>query len=129
MTTGINFFSVLILLLTFSEYYFVKPCHERDPNINKCLQKSANYLMSHIRRGIPQLQIEPPEPIIIDEIGLALGTGPDGYRATFRNIKAYGISNLTITAVRYIRRLFFLLKRIEDIFLILDRIYRRTNTN
>lgn len=83
-----------------NEYYFVKPCHERDPNINKCLQKSANYLMSHIRRGIPQLQIEPPEPIIIDEIGLALGTGPDGYRATFRNIKAYGISNLTITAVR-----------------------------
>ncbi|GJQ85144.1 hypothetical protein Trydic_g9141 [Trypoxylus dichotomus] len=82
------------------DFYFIKPCHKRDPNVNKCLQKSANFLMSNIRRGIPELQLTPPEPIIIDEIGLALGTGPDGYRATFRNIKAYGISNLTITAIR-----------------------------
>lgn len=28
--------------------------------------------------------------MIIDEIGIALGSGPDGYRATFRNIEAYG---------------------------------------
>ncbi|KAI4464414.1 hypothetical protein MML48_3g00010780 [Holotrichia oblita] len=82
------------------EYPYIKPCHKHDPNINKCLQRSANYLIAHLRRGIPELELTPPEPIIIDEIGLALGSGPDGYRATFRDIKAYGISNLTITAVR-----------------------------
>lgn len=40
------------------------------------------------------------EPVIVDEIGIALGSGPDGYRATFRNIEAYGVSNLTLTNIR-----------------------------
>ena len=40
------------------------------------------------------------EPIILDEINLALGNGPDGYRATFRDVNAFGVSNLTVTSVR-----------------------------
>lgn len=57
--------------------------------------------MHYIRsRGIPELGIEKPEPILIDEIGIALGSGPDGYRAKFRQINAFGVSNLTMTAVR-----------------------------
>lgn len=38
--------------------------------------------------------------MIIDEIGIALGGGPDGYRAMFRDIQAYGVSNLTVSNVR-----------------------------
>lgn len=44
--------------------------------------------------------MEEVEPIVIDEIGLALGNGPDGYRAIFKNIEAYGVSNLTVTGFR-----------------------------
>lgn len=40
--------------------------------------------------------------MLIDEITIALGSGPDGYRATFRNIEAYGVSNLTVTNVRWV---------------------------
>lgn len=40
------------------------------------------------------------EPVIIDEIGIVLGSGPDGYRAMFRNIQAYGVSNLTVSNIR-----------------------------
>ena len=40
------------------------------------------------------------EPIYIDEIAIALGSGPDGYRATFKDIEAYGVSNLTVVGVR-----------------------------
>lgn len=50
--------------------------------------------------GIPELGYPEVEPILIDEINLALGAGPDGYRATFRNIEAFGVSNLTVTGVR-----------------------------
>lgn len=50
--------------------------------------------------GIPELGIEEVEPIVIDEINLALGSGPDGYRATFKDIQAYGVSNLTVNQVR-----------------------------
>lgn len=52
------------------------------------------------RGGIPEIGITEPEPVVIDEIGIALGSGPDGYRATFRNINAFGISNISVTAIR-----------------------------
>ncbi|CAH1975487.1 unnamed protein product [Acanthoscelides obtectus] len=80
--------------------YYVKRCFKRDTEVNQCLKQSTNYLIANIRRGIPELGITNPEPIVIDEIQLALGNGPDGYRATFRNIEAYGVSNVTVTAVR-----------------------------
>lgn len=53
--------------------------------------------------GIPELGYPEVEPILIDEINLALGAGPDGYRATFRNIEAFGVSNLTVTGVRWVQ--------------------------
>lgn len=65
------------------------------------MKQSANYLVANMKRGIPELGITEPEPIVIDQIQLALGSGPDGYRATFRNIQAYGVSNVTVTAVRW----------------------------
>lgn len=70
--------------------------------MNTCLKQSANYLIANMRRGIPEIGLTEPEPVIIDEIGIALGAGPDGYRATFRNIKAYGISNISVTAIRLV---------------------------
>lgn len=69
--------------------------------MNVCLKQSANFLVANMRRGgIPEIGITEPEPVVIDEIGIALGSGPDGYRATFRNINAYGISNISVTAIR-----------------------------
>lgn len=40
------------------------------------------------------------EPIILDELHIALGNGPDGYKAEFRNITARGVSSLRITGFR-----------------------------
>jgi len=50
--------------------------------------------------GIPELEVTQAEPILIDEISIALGSGPDGYRATFKDIEAYGVSNMSIVGVR-----------------------------
>lgn len=60
--------------------------------------------MSYMNRGLSDIKMYKPEPVIVDEIGIALGAGPDGYRASFRNIHAYGVSNLTITQVRYVTK-------------------------
>lgn len=57
-------------------------------------------MANYFRRGIPELGVTDPEPVQIDEIGIALGTGPDGYRASFHDIEAFGVSNLTVTNVR-----------------------------
>lgn len=58
------------------------------------------FLLFTILTGIPELGVTGVEPIVIDEINLALGAGPDGYRATFKDVEAYGVSNLTVTNVR-----------------------------
>jgi hypothetical protein len=50
--------------------------------------------------GIPELDVTEVEPIVIDEISIALGSGPDGYRATFNDVEAYGVSNMSIVGVR-----------------------------
>ncbi|KAL4089578.1 hypothetical protein QTP88_024591 [Uroleucon formosanum] len=80
--------------------YYIHPCQRSNPNINECLTYSANHLTMHLRKGIPELGIEEVEPIVIDEINLSLGSGPDGYRATFKDIQAFGVSNLTVNQVR-----------------------------
>jgi hypothetical protein len=38
--------------------------------------------------------------VIIDSISIALGDGPDAYRATFSDIEAYGVSNISLARVR-----------------------------
>ena len=80
--------------------YFIHQCQRSDPEINKCLQFAANTLVRHFRSGIPELEVTEVEPIEIEEIHLALGSGPDGYRAIFRDVEAFGVSNMSVTGVR-----------------------------
>ncbi|CAG2068208.1 unnamed protein product, partial [Timema podura] len=93
--------SFLNLILSLCRYsYFIRQCHRHDPEVNQCLKDAANHLAMNFRRGIPELGYPEVEPIVIDEISIALGSGPDGYRATFMDIEAYGVSNLTVVGVR-----------------------------
>ncbi|KYN26919.1 Protein takeout [Trachymyrmex cornetzi] len=50
--------------------------------------------------SLPQLGYHEVEPIILDELHIALGGGPNGYRAQFKNITARGVSALRITGLR-----------------------------
>uniref|UniRef100_A0A182NS83 Uncharacterized protein n=1 Tax=Anopheles dirus TaxID=7168 RepID=A0A182NS83_9DIPT len=80
--------------------YYMHRCERDAADVNDCLRYSANKLASYIRQGIPEIGIVDVEPVVVDEISIALGSGPDGYRASFRNIEAYGVSNLSIVNVR-----------------------------
>jgi hypothetical protein len=64
------------------------------------LQYSGNKLASYLHEGIPELGLDNVEPVVVDEISIALGEGPDAYRATFSNIEAYGVSNISLAKVR-----------------------------
>ncbi|NP_001036986.1 uncharacterized protein LOC114248591 [Bombyx mandarina] len=75
-------------------------CSRQDPNVDACLLRSFNNLVDYLKGGAPEMGIEEAEPIVIDELSIALGAGPDGYRATFKDIHASGASNMTITNVR-----------------------------
>jgi len=80
--------------------YYLQQCPRNEEFINQCLRDSGNKLVHYLRNGIPELDIYEIEPVVIDEIGIVLGSGPDGYRAIFRNIQAYGVSNITVTNIR-----------------------------
>uniref|UniRef100_A0A182VYY7 Uncharacterized protein n=1 Tax=Anopheles minimus TaxID=112268 RepID=A0A182VYY7_9DIPT len=80
--------------------YYMHRCERDAADVNDCLRYTANKLAGYIRRGIPEIGIVDVEPVVVDEISISLGSGPDGYRASFRNIEAYGVSNLSIVNVR-----------------------------
>lgn len=50
--------------------------------------------------GLPQLGYSEVEPIVLDELHIALGGGPDGYKAQFKDITAKGVSALRVTGLR-----------------------------
>ncbi|XP_020288989.1 protein takeout [Pseudomyrmex gracilis] len=79
---------------------FLEPCSKRDPKLEACLARTANVLVNHFRQGLPQLGYTEVEPIILDELHITLGDGPDAYRGQFRNITARGVSTLRITGLR-----------------------------
>jgi hypothetical protein len=65
------------------------------------LKYSGNKLASYLHEGIPELDLDNVEPIIIDEISISLGGDTeDAYRATFSDIEAFGVSNITVAKVR-----------------------------
>ncbi|KAG4080290.1 hypothetical protein HA402_010782 [Bradysia odoriphaga] len=86
--------------ITAEQPYYLSRCARDDPEINTCIKNTANRLAKFLRQGVPELEIYEVEPVLIDEIGISLGSGPDGYRASFRNIEAYGVSNLTVSNVK-----------------------------
>ena len=55
--------------------YFLEKCYQDDEEINECLKYSGNKLIQYLRQdgGIPELGIEEIEPVVIDEISIALG--------------------------------------------------------
>lgn len=62
-----------------------------------CLELLKNNCVDVFHFSLSFFQIE---PVVVDEINIQLGGGPDGYRATFRSIEAFGVSNLTLTNLR-----------------------------
>ncbi|XP_050353611.1 protein takeout [Nymphalis io] len=75
-------------------------CSKQDDDVDACLLKSFNNLIEHLKSGAPELDIQQSDSIVIDELSIALGGGPDGYKATFKDINASGVDDVTITNVR-----------------------------
>ncbi|XP_011631191.1 protein takeout [Pogonomyrmex barbatus] len=95
--------SLLIVARAIGKYRgleFLEPCSKNDPRLEACLTRTANTLAEHFREGLPQLGYPEVEPIILDELHIALGGGPNGYRAQFKDITARGVSALRITGLR-----------------------------
>ncbi|KAK0182277.1 hypothetical protein PV327_000431 [Microctonus hyperodae] len=103
LRVAIIFFGIIFGIDARGKYIgleFIEPCSRNDPELEACLAKSANTLTEHFHNGLPQLGYPEVEPIILDEVHIALGNGPNAYRAQFRNVAAKGVSALKITGLR-----------------------------
>ncbi|KAL7294606.1 hypothetical protein TKK_0011912 [Trichogramma kaykai] len=79
---------------------FLEPCRKNSPGLEDCLKRSANALATNFQRGMPELGYTEVEPIILDELYIQLGDGPNGYKANFNDIEARGVSAVQVTALR-----------------------------
>lgn len=73
-------------------------------------QDNPHKMCTHIKKlysnncititGLPQLGYTDVEPIVLDEVHISLGGGPDGYKAEFREVTAKGVSALRVKGLR-----------------------------
>ncbi|XP_058803115.1 protein takeout [Phymastichus coffea] len=102
--TFLGFFVAIVTTIEATGKYqgleFIDSCSKRDPELEACLARAANALAEQFRHGLPQLGYPEVEPIILDELHITLGGGPNGYKAQFKDITARGVSAVRVTQLR-----------------------------
>ncbi|CRK98544.1 CLUMA_CG011895, isoform A [Clunio marinus] len=76
---------------------WLKACKRNDPNENNCFKEMFGGIFPHIANGIPDLGIEPFEPLGIRKISVSRNTGQVvQLNGSFNNLKIRGPSNATV---------------------------------
>lgn len=79
---------------------YIHPCRRNDPEINKCIRNSLNFVKPYVARGLPELKTPPLEPLRIEELAMENNAGAVRIKALFTDIVALGAGNYTIKEVR-----------------------------
>lgn len=100
------------------------PCNRNDPQINQCVKRSFNHLKPFLGKGLPEINVPPLEPLLVEQMNMDNDAGAVRIKARFSDILAKGASNYTIKEVRSDVKVFDLIsieifKRIKFIFLTL----------
>lgn len=76
--------------------YFPR-CHIDDPELGKCLIKATETVRQHIKKGVPELNIPPIDPLVIPEITLQQGTNAVNYKLRLVNAVVKGTGDYDFT--------------------------------
>ncbi|XP_052864667.1 protein takeout-like [Anopheles cruzii] len=79
---------------------YILPCRRSDPEINKCIRNSLNFVKPYVARGLPELKTPALEPLRIEELAMENNAGAVRIKALFTDIVAHGAGNYTIKEVR-----------------------------
>lgn len=78
------------------------PCHDNTIKsefpIHPCIDKTD--INACVLTGLARLGFAEVEPIILDELHISLGGGPNGYKAQFKEVAARGVSAVEVTGLR-----------------------------
>lgn len=72
---------------------YIHPCSLQDPNYGQCFVDNANIIKSKICGGIPELNIFPNEPVVIDKVIIY---DTNNLKLSLQDVKIYGECNFTI---------------------------------
>lgn len=64
------------------------------------MKKSFNHIRPFLGKGLPEINVPPLEPLVIDQLGMDNDAGAVRIKARFSEIYAKGTSNYTIKEVR-----------------------------
>lgn len=79
---------------------YILPCQRSDPQINQCIKRSFNHLKPFLGKGLPEINVPPLEPLLIEQMNMDNDAGAVRIKARFSDILAKGASNYTIKEVR-----------------------------
>ncbi|KAL3282190.1 hypothetical protein HHI36_005384, partial [Cryptolaemus montrouzieri] len=79
---------------------YIKICKSNDPDLAACITESVNALRPQLKKGIPELEVPPLEPLYLDEIKLRNGPSTAKLDANITNIRVWGPSNFKILDVK-----------------------------
>ncbi|KAL1140597.1 hypothetical protein AAG570_000527, partial [Ranatra chinensis] len=79
---------------------YVKQCRRSDPNLSECLISALHHIRPYLAKGIPEIQMPTVEPFRMDDLSLALTSGPNGYKITLKEMDIYGSSNFTVSKLK-----------------------------
>ncbi|KAL1490580.1 hypothetical protein ABEB36_013250 [Hypothenemus hampei] len=75
---------------------YIKVCNRNDPEIAKCIMNSVEQLRGKLKIGIPELNVPPIEPLLLDEIKLRSGPNQAKIDANITNARVWGPSGFEI---------------------------------
>ncbi|XP_036144284.1 uncharacterized protein LOC118646098 [Monomorium pharaonis] len=75
---------------------YIHICGRKDSNYSQCFADNTNSVKSYICTGIPELNLPPQEPIIIDKIDVF---DTDNLKLSVKNSKIKGFCNFDVTSL------------------------------
>ena len=88
-----------INFVTFSAPY-IKVCKSTDADLANCIINSVNLLRPKLKEGIPELNVPPMEPLLLDVVKLRSGPNSAKIDANITNIKVWGPTSFEILELK-----------------------------
>ncbi|XP_044266493.1 protein takeout-like [Tribolium madens] len=79
---------------------YIKVCKSSEANLASCIIESVNLLKPTLKEGIPELNVPPIEPLLLDEVKLRSGPSSAKINANITNIKVWGPSTFEILELK-----------------------------
>ncbi|KAI5694042.1 hypothetical protein M8J75_009929 [Diaphorina citri] len=80
---------------------WLNPCRRTSNDLDECVRDTFQNMFPFLAKGIPEIGMDPFEPLHIDYVGIKKGQGPVTLAGSFKNLIIHGPSNTTAVYTRF----------------------------